>query len=172
MLRYLINFTPNAWDFLPQQRRLFQKSPFTLPKFLSIPARRNGAPLPLLFKGRFFVSPALSFRAKRFRSTQFFCGRKKLIAQKVSVLQKFFLAKFLLRSKTGLSLKSLAGVSQSAASSEMRVKSRSSRAAAPAPVTTANCGSSQTWVRISRFLAIYSGTKEIFATPPDRYTPF
>ena len=40
MLRSLINFTPKAWDFLPQQRRLPQKSPFTPPKFLSIPARQ------------------------------------------------------------------------------------------------------------------------------------
>lgn len=44
-------------------------------------------------------------------------------------------------------------------------------AAAPAPDTTANCGSSQTWKRMFRLLAIYSGTKEIFVAPPDRYTP-
>lgn len=171
MLRSLINFTQKAWDFLPQQRRLPQKSPFTPPKFLSIPARQ--IPLYCLYflrGNRLFCR--FIFPHETISVSAIFLWMKKAHRAKIVRIAKVFPCEVFLRSKTGLSLKSFAGVSQSAASSEMRFKSRSSRAAAPAPVTTANCGSSQTWVRISRFLAIYSGTKEIFATPPDRYTPF
>lgn len=147
------------------------KNPPLHPKISFDSRPTNPALLPLLFKGQSFVLPLYLSARNDFGQRNFSVDEKSSSRKNCPYCKGFSLRGFFCEAKQA-SLKSFAGVSQSAASSEMRVKSRSSRAAAPAPVTTANCGSSQTWVRISRFLAIYSGTKEIFATPPDRYTPF
>lgn len=100
MLRSLINFTPNAWDFLPQQRRLPQKSSFTPPKFLSIPARQ--IPLYCLYflrGNRLFCR--FIFPHETISVSAIFLWMKKAHRAKIVRIAKVYPCEVFLRSKTG-----------------------------------------------------------------------
>lgn len=171
MLRSLINFTPKAWDFLPQQRRLPQKSPFTPPKFLSIPARQ--IPLYCLYflrGNRLFCR--FIFPHETISVSAIFLWMKKAHRAKIVRIAKVFPCEVFFAKQNRLILKELRGrfSKRGFFGNEVQkpfVARRGARARHDGKLRlVADMGAH------IEILAIYSGTKEIFATPPDRYTPF
>lgn len=171
MLRVLINFTPECVEFLAAAATTASKILLCTPK-ISFDFRpiKWCAILYFLRDHRLFCR--FIFPCETISASAIFLWMKKAHRAKIIRIAKVFPCEVSFAQQKRLILKELRGrFSKRGLFGNEGQKPFVARRA-PAPVTTANCGSSQTWVRISRFLAIYSGTKEIFATPPDRYTPF